>query len=216
MGKEARKVTMQIYTDGSAVPNPGLGGWAYAVIAGDNVIEEQSGHEPSATSNQMELRAIIEALKWLNADTPAVLYTDSQLSIKVLTKQWRAKQNRDLVQAAQRLLGKREVELRWVRAHTGDRWNEYVDRLAKEAAVPPRSQGTSGPNGSPKSKRSLRVDLSETYLDNLVSDGWITAEELDDPGILGAAMEDRDDCQKRGTFQPGPIAAETTKPGGEP
>ena len=146
---------MEIYTDGSAVPNPGLGGWAYAVIAAGNVIEERSGHEPSATSNQMELRAIIEALKWLNPDTPAVLYTDSQLSIKVLTKQWRAKQNRDLVQAAQRLLAKREVELRWVRAHTGDRWNEYVDRLAKEAAVPPRSQGApdrgcaSGPNGSP-------------------------------------------------------------------
>ena len=54
-------------------------------------------------------------------------------------------------------------------------------------------------------KRSTRADYTEEWLAGLESDGWITADDLDDPEKLGAAIEDRDDCQKRGIFHPGPI-----------
>ncbi len=82
-----------------------------------------------------------------------------------------------------------------------------------------------GPTGSPKSaaervrrhywrdkakKRSLRVDLTKEYLDQIVRDGRIKAEDLDNPEILGAEIEEDYYCQKRGTFRPGAICATGT------
>ena len=90
---------------------------------------------------------------------------------------------------------------------------------------PPDRDGPSGPTKSPKSaakrmrdrywrcktqKQSLRTDYTKEYLAELVNDGWITADDLNDPGKLGAAIEDRDDTQKRGTFQAGPIVVTGT------
>ena len=58
-------------------------------------------------------------------------------------------------------------------------------------------------------KRSLRVDLTKEYLDQLVSDGRIKAEDLDNPAILGAEIEEDYYCQKHGTFRPGPLVTGT-------
>ena len=53
--------TGTIYTDGSAVPNPGAGGWAAVWVDGGRVVHEASGREPETTNNRMELRALIAA-----------------------------------------------------------------------------------------------------------------------------------------------------------
>ena len=83
-------------------------------------------------------------------------------------------------------------------------------------------RGNSGATGSPtppakwmrdwrrrqrEKKRSLRTNYTDEFLDQLVSDGRIRAEELDDPDILGAVIEDIYDCQRRGTFRAGAICA---------
>ena len=72
-----------------------------------------------------------------------VLHTDSRLAVDTLTswaagwerRGWRRKsgpiKNLDLVKEAWALVQARPaIELRWVKAHAGNRWNEYADSLA--------------------------------------------------------------------------------------
>ncbi len=58
-------------------------------------------------------------------------------------------------------------------------------------------------------RRSLRVDLSEEYLDQLASDGWIATEQVTNPEILGSVIEDICDTKRRGVFRSGPILTGT-------
>ena len=70
------------YTDGSASPNPGPGG--YAVI--ENGEPVALGGEPGETTNiRMEGRALIAAMKYVGSDE-AIIYTDSEFWINVITK----------------------------------------------------------------------------------------------------------------------------------
>ena len=58
-------------------------------------------------------------------------------------------------------------------------------------------------------RRSLRVDLSEEFLDEIVHDGWIKTEQVTNPEILGSVIEDICDTKRRGVFRPGPILTGT-------
>ena len=53
-----------IYTDGSARGNPGPGGYGAIVIGSKNVVE-LGGREDHTTNNRMEMRATIEALRFV-------------------------------------------------------------------------------------------------------------------------------------------------------
>ncbi len=53
---------IDIYTDGGSSGNPGPGGWAFILVFPDGTILERSGKEEYTTNNQMELRAVLEAL----------------------------------------------------------------------------------------------------------------------------------------------------------
>ena len=136
--------TTGVFTDGAAEGNPGPGGWG-AVLAVDNqVVNEDYGSEGHTTNNRMELTAMISGLKMVPADTSVDVYTDSQLVVNILTKWaegWKAKgwkkkspgpiANLELVQEAYALaLARPNVSIRWIKAHSGNRWNEYADALA--------------------------------------------------------------------------------------
>ncbi len=55
--------SLEIYTDGSALGNPGRGGYAFLVLdKKDSSIKEFGGFADFATNNQMELTALLEAL----------------------------------------------------------------------------------------------------------------------------------------------------------
>ena len=58
-----------------------------------------------------EFKAIIEALRWLGPEAPAIIFSDSLLAVNVLNGKWRGKKNRDLVNTGRDLLAKRSVEL---------------------------------------------------------------------------------------------------------
>ncbi|MBW1883838.1 MAG: ribonuclease HI [Deltaproteobacteria bacterium] len=132
-----------IFTDGSCDPNPGPGGWGWVWVENGEIIEQGHGREPDTTNNRMELRALIEAFKRLPDDRELVVLTDSQLCANTINewapgwerRGWKRKsgpiKNLDLVQELYALaLGKPSIELRWIRAHEGSRWNEYADALA--------------------------------------------------------------------------------------
>jgi len=132
-----------VFTDGAADPNPGPGGWGAVYVVGDRVVSEDCGHEPHTTNNRMELVALVAGCRLVPPGTPAILYTDSMLCVNTLTlwaKGWEARgwkrkdgpiKNLELVQELYLTLRSRpELEVRWVAAHSGIRWNEYADALA--------------------------------------------------------------------------------------
>ncbi len=131
------------YTDGSASPNPGPGG--FAVIQDGKPVA--LGGEPSGaetTNIRMEGYALMAALKHA-AGQPCQIYTDSEFWINVITKwslsweanSWKKKggpiKNLDIVQEVCPLYRKSQAELIWVRGHVGDEGNELADHWANQA-----------------------------------------------------------------------------------
>jgi len=132
-----------VFTDGAAEPNPGAGGWGAVYVVNNQIVGELWGHEPYTTNNRMELSALINGCALVPEGTKAVLYTDSQLCVSTINewaKGWEARgwkrkggeiKNLELVQELYKICKRRpELELRWIAAHSGNRWNEYADALA--------------------------------------------------------------------------------------
>lgn len=132
-----------VFTDGAASPNPGPGGWGAVYVVGGEVVAQDRGHEPHTTNNRMELTAVLRGAELVPAGTPAVIHSDSNLVVRTINewaagwaaRGWRRKtgpvENLDLVQPLYELMtGRPELELRWIKAHAGNRWNEYADSLA--------------------------------------------------------------------------------------
>jgi ribonuclease HI len=128
------------YTDGSAVPNPGDGG--FAVIKDMQVCK--LGGEAETTNIRMEGFAIIAALKDASGEA-CKIYTDSEFWINVITKWsigWEAKgwkksggeiKNLDIVKEVCPLYRQSQAELIWVRGHNNDPGNEMADEWANKA-----------------------------------------------------------------------------------
>ena len=132
-----------VFTDGSAVPNPGVGGWGVVWVEHDEIQSQKYGHDPDTTNNRMELRALIEAFKMLPEDAATDVFTDSRLCVNTITKWapgwerkgWKRKsgpiKNLELVQELLALYRARpKCGLIWIAAHSRNRWNEYADSLA--------------------------------------------------------------------------------------
>lgn len=132
-----------VFTDGGSSPNPGPGGWGFVWVENGEIVEQRHGESPDTTNNQMELTALIEAFKLLPADKEITVYSDSDLCVKTINewavgwekRGWKRKtgpiKNLELVQELYALAGEHpHVTLKWIKAHNGDRWNEYADSLA--------------------------------------------------------------------------------------
>lgn len=136
-----------LWTDGSASPNPGPGG--YAVI---RELEDGSGRpvrlgrEKKSTNIRMEAFALIEAIKYAHdLGESCEIHTDSEFWINVLTKwapNWKARnwtkakgqiKNLELVQQLYKLYSNNVVDLIWVRGHVGTKLNELADKWANKA-----------------------------------------------------------------------------------
>lgn len=129
-----------LWTDGSACPNPGPGG--FAVIENNRPVA--LGREPKTTNIRMEARALIAAIEYAG-DSPCEIHTDSEFWINVLTKWapawerngWKKKtgeiKNLDLVKQLYELYSERPVQLIWTRGHVGTPENELADEWANKA-----------------------------------------------------------------------------------
>ena len=143
LAKYSEGPTDGVFTDGSAHPNPGPGGWGAVYVTGGRVVDQAHGHSPQTTNNRMELTALIHGYDLVPEGTPAIVYTDSRLCVDTITKWapgweragWKRKggavQNLDLVkQLYAKARARPEITLEWIRAHAGSRWNEYADSLS--------------------------------------------------------------------------------------
>jgi ribonuclease HI len=135
--------TSGLFTDGSCEGNPGPGGWGVVWVENDVIRAQKTGVDPETTNNRMELTALIEAFGMLPHDADVTVYSDSELCVKTINewaagweaRGWRRKggeiKNLELVKRLYALARAHpKARLRWIRAHDGSRWNEYVDALA--------------------------------------------------------------------------------------
>lgn len=132
-----------VFTDGAAHPNPGQGGWGAVYVLDDHIVEQARGHEPSTTNNRMELKALLAGYAMIPKGRATRVMTDSRLCVSTINEWakgweksgWKRKsgpiKNLDLVRELYDVARSRpEVELCWIKAHSGYRWNEYADSLA--------------------------------------------------------------------------------------
>jgi ribonuclease HI len=133
-----------IYTDGACSGNPGKGGWA-AIIINSGKEKIISGFELLTTNNRMELTAVIKALE-ISKDDNVTIYTDSKYvkdGIEEWIKNWKkngwrtaSKQpvkNKDLWTLLDELVEKKNIQWKWVKGHSADKYNNLVDAEARRA-----------------------------------------------------------------------------------
>lgn len=146
---------MIIYTDGSAHPNPGPGGFGVIVLDNDEKIQyiyNKQFKKEKVTNNQMELKAILYAFLnyGVNINTNEftnnipIVYSDSNYCVQTFNSwifSWanngwvksdkKTPENLDLIKAYYDWYQKGyRIDLRKVKGHNGIKWNELADLLA--------------------------------------------------------------------------------------
>ena len=129
-----------LWTDGSASPNPGPGG--FAVMEDGKPV--RLGAEKDSSNIRREGLAMIAAIEYAGEEG-CEIHSDSEFWINVLTKWapgWEAKgwkkangpiKNLEIVQKLYTLYKKYPVKLVWVRGHVGTEMNELADEWANKA-----------------------------------------------------------------------------------
>ena len=132
------------WTDGSADPNPGEGGYAVIEEIDGRGVPVALGRENPSTNIRMEGTALLEAMRLAHGEEIEI-HTDSQFWVNVLTKwapaweqrAWTKKggpiQNLDLVKKLYGLYTRKNIRLNWVRGHVGTKFNEMADHWANKA-----------------------------------------------------------------------------------
>ena len=133
---------IKIYTDGACSGNPGPGGWGVFIENSGNVTE-LSGRDENTTNNRMELKAVIEALKFFTINSKLTIHTDSKYVMDGASRwiinwkknNWKTAQkkdvkNKDLWIELDNLLNYHNVSWVWVKGHDGIYGNERADYLA--------------------------------------------------------------------------------------
>lgn len=142
---DAQEKQRLFWTDGSADPNPGEGGFAVMERIDGRAVPVALGYCEHTTNVRMEGRAIIEAMK-LAKGKPCKINTDSKFWINVLKKwapMWELRdwtkstpgeiKNLDLVKEAHLLYQYGKVTLHWTKGHSASFYNQLADRWAHNA-----------------------------------------------------------------------------------
>jgi ribonuclease HI len=143
------KMNIVCYTDGACAGNPGPGGWGYLAVDPytDKIIATDSGRKAETTNNEMELTALYNALEKYAVDKDEffypIIYTDSNYAYQTIlnwmevwaSQGWTRAGNKpvanlDLIKKIYVLWQVRRADLRWVKGHNGNKYNELADKLA--------------------------------------------------------------------------------------
>lgn len=119
---------LHIYTDGSHKDK--WGSWAFVIVRNHKIIHESSGRVRKTNSHRMEFQAVIEALTYLKKGSSSFLYSDSKVLIDCFNSpQERPAVNADQLEQLDALLLERKITWKWVKAHSGIKYNERCDEL---------------------------------------------------------------------------------------
>ena len=136
----------RIFTDGSAIGNPGPGGWGVVVVQGKERWEMSGAHRWT-TISEMELVAAVQALRTLNGQARIELHSDSEYLIygmRAFVSRWQrqgwrnrrgaALQHRELWEELTALNARLRIRWTWIKGHNGHRDQARADELAYQAA----------------------------------------------------------------------------------
>lgn len=141
------------------------GGWAWVLVENDKVVGQDCGREDNTTNNRMELMAIYNALNSYfrnrnlsdNCEKASKINinTDSAYCINIFTNWvegwkangWRRGKKKEPIENVELIIDIynqikilkedfTDVNFIKVKGHSGDKWNEYVDKMAVEQKDP--------------------------------------------------------------------------------
>ena len=130
-----------IYTDGAYSSLKDQGGVGLVFIKDGKKIAQYSNVYSHTSNNQMEISAVIIALKSIKEKnlSRVIIKTDSQYVIGCASLGWKRKKNPKLWEQYDSIATKLsssgiELVFEWVKGHDGDPYNELADTLARDAS----------------------------------------------------------------------------------
>lgn len=143
------KKEIEIYTDGACIGNgkkQNIGGWSFVFVDNNEIFLEAVDIEYNTTNNRQEIKGVLYALKCCldNKIAPFTLFSDSQYVVNGFNSwmhKWHRNRwvrgnppelipNSDLWKEMWELKQSfAQIELKWVRGHNGNKWNERADEL---------------------------------------------------------------------------------------
>ncbi len=148
-------IELEVYTDGSCKKinySTTFGGWAFIVIRDGQKIYEAAGSENPSSNQRMELKAILEGLKYAASirrpNEKVVIYSDSAYAINCYHQDWYIRwlengwlninkqpvANMDLWVEIVPYFDNFWYDFRKVKGHSNVFWNEECDKKAQEQA----------------------------------------------------------------------------------
>lgn len=129
---------IEIYTDGGF--KRGWGSWAFVTVQNQAIIQEKCNRVRKTDSLRMEYQAAIEALQSLPSGAQATIFSDCRILLDNLkhfarweSLQWQRVPHGDLLKVLYKELQNKQIEWKWVRAHSGHSFNERCDFLCRRA-----------------------------------------------------------------------------------
>ena len=145
---------LRIYVDGSFLEGYPKAGWGFIVVENDVEVAHGSGvtvFDAESRNIDGEVMASFQAMKWLEAnDKTAVICHDYEGVARWAKGEWKAKSSiaQKYVEACRPLVHR--VSFEKVAAHTGVKWNEAVDKLAKDAIARAKKGPAPAASAEPK------------------------------------------------------------------
>lgn len=137
---------MVFYTDGSAHPNPGPGGYGIVGVENNHICYVKSRqYENNVTNNEMEMKAILYVLlSYGSKENPPIVFSDSSYCVNVFNDwmfRWQRNnwiksdkkepENLALVKAYYDLYKKGyRIDLQKIKGHSNNKYNDLADKLA--------------------------------------------------------------------------------------
>ena len=128
------------YTDGAYSSVRDQGGIGIIVLKNGEDVLRYSNMYKGASNNQMELGAIIIALRMIKGKIDSLtIYTDSQYCIGCATLGWKRKKNKIMWTEFDKQYKRVKqlcpnIQFVHVKGHNGEKYNEIVDKLAVAAS----------------------------------------------------------------------------------
>jgi ribonuclease HI len=136
-----KRAVLQVYADGSGAEKMGRpGGYAFVAVLNDSIILSGQGYSAVTTCLVMELEAARAGLSAvltaeMHSKHDVLLLSDSKIALDVAAGLFVPKPAKyhSLSGALRQVSLECHAKMKWIRAHNGNKWNEYVDELAAKA-----------------------------------------------------------------------------------